>query len=386
MIKNTFFVLGFLMSSIYAWSSPPKRVIFFMIDGLHCQAPDRLELNHFNALRSLGVYVQKSYMITPHHPTVGDYGKNNTSSFPNPVLHQGTIFIDPANKMIQEALSQRGPTAFLTNTNAYSSITRGFNIVFQIPGSADEDIVSNAISILDEHDIVFMRIHLQTAGNEGRYLSYTTPDKPYYRNIWGDGSPYIKALKNADEQLGRFIKHLQSTNKWDSTLLIVFSDNGQSEIGWHMMIDEDSWRCPLVCVGPSVAQGKILSYFEHTDLAATVCDFMDVKGLTENGGSGVSRKQAFTTSKPVKYEKENIRVINSQINDYNRLKAQIMLAADSNKYMSSYISFLENELLTPEPFYHQDRFTEWYKAGTTQHLIDNNAILIEEMRSTLKNR
>jgi hypothetical protein len=60
---------------------------------------------NFNALVEQGVYVQKSVMIAPDHPTVRDYGKFNSSSFPNPVLHQGSLFISPENQMIQELFS-----------------------------------------------------------------------------------------------------------------------------------------------------------------------------------------------------------------------------------------------------------------------------------------
>jgi len=65
-----------------------------------------------------------------------------------------------------------------------------------------------------------------------------------------------------------------------------------------------------------------------------------------------------------------------------------MLAAEKDKYFSSVISFLENELLAPEPFYHQHRIMEWYRAGTVQHFIDaNNKILKSWKRNwSLKNK
>ena len=82
----------------------PERVVLFMIDGLHWQAPEILNMPVLNALIKQGTYVQKSYMIIPHHPTIGDYSKFNSCSFPNPVLHEGTIFIKPENKFLQEVI------------------------------------------------------------------------------------------------------------------------------------------------------------------------------------------------------------------------------------------------------------------------------------------
>ncbi len=60
-----------------------------------------------------------------------------------------------------------------------------------------------------------------------------------------------------------------------------------------------------------------------------------------------------------------------------------MLAAESNPYMSSVITFMENELLTPEPFYHQDRFTEWHRAGTKEYLIEVNEKILADMKKEL---
>src|SRR5690606_978256 len=81
------------------------RVVLFMIDGLHWEAPSKIEMPVFNSLIPSGTYINKSYMIIPHHPTIGDYSKYNSCSFPNPMLHAGTAFIKPENKFIQEVIS-----------------------------------------------------------------------------------------------------------------------------------------------------------------------------------------------------------------------------------------------------------------------------------------
>ena len=81
---------------------------------------------------------------------------------------------------------------------------------------------------------VFMRIHLQTPGDEGTSVAInTTPEQTYYRNIFGVGSPYVIAIEEADVLLGELISFLKKENKWDNTVLIITSDHGQSRIGWH---------------------------------------------------------------------------------------------------------------------------------------------------------
>lgn len=364
---------------------PPKRVIVFLIDGLHWKAPDRLGLENYNSLIQEGTYVQKSFMITPHHPTVGEYGQLHTSSFPNPVLQSGTLFIGKEDRFLQEQFSPESPTSFVTNTTAYRSVSRGFTTTVQDSDLSDAEVVNAAMDLLRKQDQKYMRIHLQTAGNEGRYLSYTTKDKLYYRNIWGEGSPYVETIKAADALLGEFVSFLKAQNLWDSTLLVVSSDQGQAEIGWHPMIDEDSWITPLLFVGPGVAQNRTLPYFEHTDITPTICWLMDVEVPTSNGGTGLVIKDISNMEVKKKYEHpQYILRINRQINEYNSLRAKMMLAAERDPYFSSLITFLENELLTPEPFYHQDRFLEWYKAGTTEHLIEANQEVLNRMKEELQ--
>lgn len=363
----------------------PERVIVFIIDGLHHKAPDRLNMPNFNQLRKEGCYVNKSVMIAPHHPTVGDYGKQHTCSFPNPVLQSGTLLIKPEHTYLQEWFPKTANTFFFANTTAYNSVTRGFKYVVQDPSLNDEALVKQAMNYLSSGPVQYMRVHLQTPGNLGRSLSNTTPDKPYYRNLWGAGSPYVAQIEGADKLLGQFVAQLKTQNLWQSTLLLVTSDQGQSEIGWHPVIDPDSWVTPLVMVGPGIAAGRTLSYVEHTDLSPTLAKAVGIAApQTTNLGKVVSsffaNEEETTSADP-----QLLWTINQQCNEYFRLRAKIQLDADKNIYSSSYLTFLENDLLTPEPFYHLDRFTEWHKAGSVSHLIENNEAILGQMRQYLGN-
>lgn len=383
----------------------PKRVIVFLIDGLHWKAPERLSMPVFNSLIPEGTYIAQSTMILPHHPTVGEYGQLHSSSFPNPVLQAGTIFIGPDTKMLQEAFPAGDSSLFIANTKAYLSVSRGFTINIHHPGLSDRQVLEQSIGLLDKYDIRYARIHLQTPGNEGRYLSYTDPAKPYYRNIYGDESPYAKCVEEADRLLGRLITHLKTTGQFDSTLLIVTSDHGQSVNGWHPIIETDSIQTPMLFTGPGIARGRKLPYFEHTDLTPTIAGLMNIPTPNTDGGAGhfVKEVLAGTNAEPSRHRADSpdhpaepshhpaessrhpryIETINRQLNEYNALRARIMIAGEQESYFSSLISYLENELLTPEPFYHQDRFLEWSRAKNTQHLIDVNQKILDQMRHEL---
>ncbi len=376
-------IVAFVAASLAA--SEATRIILFTIDGLHWEAPAKLNMPVFNALKEEGTYVRKSYMIIPHHPTVGDYSKFNSCSFPNPVLHQGSLFISPDNRMLQEIVSLHFPTAFVVNTTAYRSVARGFTTTIMDSRLTDNQVVDNAIALLEQQDVRFMRIHLQSPGTMGESVALHSADQPYNNNIWADGSPYIDAIENADLLLGKLVSYLRESGKWDDTTLIITSDHGQSNNGWHPMLDENSWTTPLLFVGKGVARQRELPYFEHTDLAATILWLLDMNGIRVNGGEGriikgISEKVQYKGLDQPRY----VKTINEQIKEYAILHARITTASAHNFALANFIASLDNQNLTPEPFYHQDRMMEWHTAGSIQHLIEANEVILSRMRELLK--
>ncbi len=382
-IKSSLFILllGITTSTM---AKTPKHVILFMIDGLHWQAPEKVKMPNFRALIEQGTFIEKSYVLLPHHPTVGDYSKFNSCSFPNPVLHSGTIFIKPENKLLQESLPANSTTAFVVNTAAYRSVARGFDTAIMDGKLTDEEVVDNAINIFDQQQPSFMRVHLQSPGELGRSVNSATPDQAFYEDVFGQGSPYVKSIEKADELLGKFVAHLKDSGRWEDTVLIATSDHGQSKIGWHPLFDEDSWATPLVFAGKGIAKQRTLPYFEHTDLAATISMLLDAKAPSNNGGSGRMVKEVLAKIDLQNFNHPRyIQTINQQIKLFNFYKSELLLASDKNLHYAIILASLENEILTPEPFYHQDRITEWHKAGTTKHMIAANNKILEQMKTAL---
>jgi len=373
--------------------APAQRVILFMIDGLHWEAPQRLNMPAFNRLANEGTCIRQSYMIIPHHPTIGDYSRHNSCSFPNPVLHQGSIFLDPQKKMIQELFSPAQQTAFVVNTIAYSSVGRGFSTSIMDDTLTDEQVVEYACNILKNQHPVFMRVHLQRPGQRGYDISQSAPDQPYYRNIFAPRSPYVEAIENADRQLDRFVTFLKNADLWEGTVLIVTSDHGQSQIGWHPLFDEDSWTTPLVFVGDAIAAGRELPYFEHTDLAPTIAGLLGREwparagGTVDNpvgdGGAGVFVKQILKGIDPSGYAPaEYIKTINRQIREYNFLRARLILLSETDGHYGNVVALLDNEAFT-QPFGHQDRILDWGKAGSAAKLIETNEAVLMQMRAII---
>jgi hypothetical protein len=387
MIYSNILAIPMLMGAITMTQAQyPERVILFTIDGLHWNAPEILSMPVLNSLIKQGTYVQKSYVIIPHHPTIGDYSKFNSCSLPNPVLQEGTIFIKPENKFLQEVISPEYQSAFIVNDADYYSIGRGFTTCIMDPSLSDDQVIIHAIKLLKEQEPRFMRIHLQTPGKMGYEISLMGPGKPYYRNIFGKDSPYISAVENADKLLGEFISYLKESGKWEHTIMIVTSDHGQSVIGWHPLFDEDSWVTPLVFVGPGIAKGRQLPYFEHTDIAPSIAWLLGVEAPNKDGGAGKAVKEIMEGTDISNYHPQMyIKTINQQIKEYYILRSRMILAAEKDSHFSNIIASLENQFLFAEPFYHQDRVTEWYKAGTTQHLIEANEKVLQKMCKELEN-
>ncbi len=382
MKKILFFLFLILFSvSISSAQSTAKRVILFGIDGLHWEAPDKLDMPVFNALIEQGTYIQQSYMIVPHHPKIGDYSKYNSCSFPNPVLHQGTIFLRPENKMIQEVFSPEQQTAFVVNTTAYQSVGRGFSTCIMDATLSDDQVVEQAVKILEAQNLVFMRVHLQTPGSKGYEVSQSTPNKPYFRNIYGESSPYIEAVEHADKLLGQFVTFLKQSGLWEETVLIVTSDHGQYKMGWHPLFEEESWMTPLLFVGPGIARGRRLSYFEHTDLAPTIAWLLGKKAPNRDGGAGI-RINAIMANQDISgyHPTHDIKTINQQIKEYNLLKARMIIASEEDNYFSILIALLDNSFSAAGPFNDQDKILEWRNAGYTASLIETNEMILKKMR------
>ena len=364
----------------------PERVVLFTIDGLHREAPRRINMPVFNGLTREGTYVPEMVVIIPHHPTIGDYSKTNSCSFPNPVLHQGTLFLKPENKMIQEIFSPGEPTAFVVNAIDYRSVGRGFTTLIQDASISDERVVELAIETMKTQRPVFMRVHLQTPGKMGFEISQHSGGKIYSKNIFGKDSPYVKAIGNADLLLGRFVAFLREAGLWEGTVLIVTSDHGQSSAGWHPLFEEESWMTPLVFSGSGIAVGRQLPYFEITDLAPTIAGLLGKSAPTGGGGAGSFVREILEAQDAKGYDPpKHLLILNRQIREYNLLRARMIVASERDPEFSNIVALLENENFT-EPFYHQDRIIDWYKADTIAKMIASNGRILQKLKAALESQ
>lgn len=89
-------------------SGRPARIIFFHIDGLHYQTPERLKMTNYQSLVKQGTSVDEAYILIPWHQTENGYRSLSLTSPPNPTTMAGSIFLDPwwEERYVQHAFIQ----------------------------------------------------------------------------------------------------------------------------------------------------------------------------------------------------------------------------------------------------------------------------------------
>jgi len=260
-IKNLFLLccLLFVVNINYAITKQPepKLVILFIIDGLSVEGPARINMPNFNALKAQGSYYKEMHLTLPGHPE-----KSNTypwsCSMPNPMLMTGSPFIGKSGireSMIQHAFKDK-ETAFIVNARAYEDVSDGFGTYISSSFNPDALVINLTKEVMDVSTPKFMRVHLQRSGIEGLRISKSwSKNEVYHRNIWHEQSTYRKAITEADRQLGRFVQYLKDSDKWEHTVLLITSDHGQSNEGWHEPYSPPSSVTPLLVVGAGVKKG-----------------------------------------------------------------------------------------------------------------------------------
>ena len=177
---------------------------------------------------------------------------------------------------------------------------------------------------------------------------------------------------------------MKKKKMFDNTVLIVTADHGENFGGWHSLFDPEAWRTPIIFIGAGIASGRQLPYFEQTDLAPTIAGLLGKDGPNHDGGSGVFVKAILkdvdaSTYHPAKYLKR----LDEQISEFNSLRAALISKAKIDDYYCNMAALLENGTSYSEPFYHQDRVMEWYKAGSIQHMLESNEKVLKMMREAL---
>lgn len=260
------------LTTFVSGGEAPDRVILFIIDGLSVEAPEKIDMPHYNALKKEGVYYKAMHLPLAGHPEKSsEYPWN--CSLANPMLMSGTPFVGMEGireSMIQHSFEPK-EAAFIVNARSYIDLSGGFGTYISKPSNPDSLVIDITTEKMKEQDFSFMRVHLQRAGIEGMKVGWEKySDKPYYQNIWHKESRYRDAVELADTQLGRFMNWLKAEKLWEGTVLMICGDHGQALEGWHEPYAEGSSETPLLIVGAGVSKPGTYEYCEIFDIAPTI--------------------------------------------------------------------------------------------------------------------
>jgi hypothetical protein len=355
-----------------------RHVVLFVIDGFSYKAWEKLSIPVLRRLAQEGTLVEQGFLPPPAHPKAGGYAEIHTSSIVNPIMMAGTIFIDRKTVLLQESLPSNMATAFVVNSLAYITLTKGYTEVFQQTASDDRSI-ERALDIMHRLRPGFMRVHLQNAGSAGFLSLSTKDDVPWRGNIWAQNAPYRLATERADSLLGVFVDGLRMQGVLDNTTLIILGDHGQDDGGWHPLELPDGAITSFVLWGRGIRSGVRLPYAELIDIVPTICTLLSTPTPATSQGRAIV--EALTALKPpYPPREEHIRTLNRQFAEYRSLTAR--LAARLEDPSVPRRGAMYHQLGTiRERFYDLSRFTEWPKLETMPALIRQNEEALRQLRS-----
>ena len=361
----------------------PTRAILLKIDGLHPDAIERFDLPNLRALRMRGTRTETGILHFPAHPTVGAYGEWHTTSFPNVSTLAGTAFLTERPRFLQHVLRSRGKTLHAAGSAAYRSLNSGFDYALTTSGIPDEALIDFVIGTFEaEEDIAFARIMLQETGIAGRVESgKNLADQPWAQDIFHPSAPYRAALEKADRQIGRLLDFLQARGQLDDTLFVVMGD-GQSPHGWHLTLDEEAARTPIIFAGPGVAEGRTIDHAENIDVAPTIAALMGLSPPNSDGGAGLILSGVLVDNEMVDHPRA-LATINDQIRSYRLIHARAVLAAATDPRMNLLLMELTHERLSEHQFFTPERIMEWQEARDLTEIIRANDWVLETLRLAL---
>lgn len=360
-----------------------ERAVLFYFDGLHPEAIERFNLPNLKRLQAEGTTVETAIMTFPWHPTTGAYGEMHTTSLPNPITMAGNLFLRPNQKMLQDMFPRNIDTAIATGSKAYDSIASGFDIV-NLLDLSDAELTDIILETLERHDPKFYRIQLQDVGRAG-FKTINAPDGTVWQaDIWHPDSPYEEAAQEADRQLGRFIAKIEELGRWDNTFFVFMAD-GQSRYGWHVPMDEESWRTPMIFHGANVRAGYTIPYAEIIDVVPTIAQVLGVESPNLGAGSGRVLKEIFVNEPETTSDiPQRMLRFNQQIKEYLLITAELRLLSVSNPRADNLLMRERNARTDdPPPFLGIEQIDRWYEAESFNGLLERNSAALEYLREQL---
>lgn len=305
------FSLSLLVVGLWwAWRQPEfnvQHVVLISIDTcradhLSCYGNCRITTPHIDQLAGEGILFEN--VISPAPMTLPSH--SSLLSGTNPPYHGIHTNYDhrlgPSNVMLAELLRERG---FLTCgivsayvLDARFGMDQGFDnyddqieqdratgYINERSGDASARI---AVDWLDEHQVerFFLFLHLFDP-----HAPYAPPE-PFASRF--AEHPYDGEIAFVDQCIGQVVEKLKTLGLYDSTLIIITSDHGES-LGEHgerthsYFIYDSTIRVPLICKLPGQQRPKrIEEVVGLIDIFPTICSLLNIEPPPQVVGEDLS--------------------------------------------------------------------------------------------------
>ena len=358
------------------FSSKPKYAVLYIIDGLSYKAWERVSLPVLETLISQGALVEKNYLPTSAHPTEGAYAELHTCSIPNPILMAGTVFITKETLYLPQVFFPKEITAFVANTEIYSSLNQFYHYSYQKLGP-DSEGVAMASEFMRLAQPAFMRVHLQEVGEESFQIMSLTKDVPWRRNIWAEGSPYIDKLKDADKLLKAFLQSLEDIGVLKDTVILITSDHGEADSGYHPPEITDASITSIVLWGAGIKKNVRIPYAEHIDVVPTICALMG-KLPPKTCQGRIIAEALEKYDGPISPRKMLIKDMLEQFKKFRQLTSEANHILENLVESPDSLFFRDLDNLQQE-FFDVQKFVRWPEFGTLDELISHNRRILSQL-------
>ena len=392
-------VAGVCSLVVRAQQSPagqrPEVAILYTIDGFSDKAPARVPMPNFEALMAQGAYFRQNYTVQTADPSnrfpPTPWAEYYTSSIPNVVQMSGTAMIIPGKqKYVQDSFFPLKITAHVVNEISYRALDGSFHYTAQAGGSrmraagfkvGNDKTLFWATTFLREVDPSFMWIHMQDTGVAAGESRNAPAGSPYKDNIWGQGSPYIKALQQQDAYLGQFVDALKKSGKWEKTVMFITGDHGEQTAGGHPANNPEAWTVPLVMVGPGIKKGVTFDYTESIDTVPTLCHLMGVDPPLNTDGR-ILAEALVNPPSGVAPRQQKIKEIDFLLLDIENALAKLraMPGAASTTAQGRFSPLDQAQ----RDYFDIERILEWHQFGTYDRFIAHHKQLLARLNTMLK--
>ncbi len=164
---------------------------------------------------------------------------------------------------------------------------------------------------------------------------------------------------------------------YDSTLIFVTGDHGQTVEGGHPPFAQDAWPMPLVVAGPGVKPGGKFPYSEQIDVVPTLTYLMGVKP-PENAMGRIMAEALVNPPPNVPPRREQLKELNLVLLEHDRKLTRLRELVKTSPSLQPVLSDLEQNFLDVEKILH------WHKVGSVDKLIAHNREVLKRVPASVK--